>query len=104
MRGGGLGGGYLPGGLGKGGGFFFGRGGGDRRQRFEWMCGCTLLGADTEQADEVVVGPPDAMTAVRRMWESADLADWRRWVRWRVIRRGGLFAADRRPRRRELRV
>jgi putative endopeptidase len=43
------------------------------------------LGAATEQAAEVVVGQPDALTAFAALWESEDLEDWKRWLRWRVI-------------------
>ena len=34
----------------------------------------------------MVVRQPDYLTAFAALWESADLEDWKRWARWRLIR------------------
>jgi putative endopeptidase len=34
---------------------------------------------------ELVVRQPDYLTAFARLWGSADLEDWKRWARWRLI-------------------
>ena len=52
---------------------------------FDWAVWLHGLGASTEQAAEVVVSQPDALTAFAALWESEDLEDWKRWLRWRVI-------------------
>ncbi len=52
---------------------------------FDWAVWLHALGASDEQAAEVVVRQPDALTAFAALWESEDLEDWKRWLRWRVI-------------------
>ena len=52
---------------------------------FDWAVWLHGLGASTEQAAEVIVSQPDALTAFAALWESEDLEDWKRWLRWRVI-------------------
>ena len=52
---------------------------------FDWAVWLHGLGASAEQAAEVVVSQPDALTAFAALWESEDLEDWKRWLRWRVI-------------------
>ncbi len=52
---------------------------------FDWAIWLHGLGASTEDAAEVVVRQPDALTAFAALWEKADLEDWKRWLRWRVI-------------------
>jgi putative endopeptidase len=52
---------------------------------FDWAVWLHGLGGSTEQAAEVVVSQPDALTAFAALWESEDLEDWKRWLRWRVI-------------------
>ena len=43
------------------------------------------MGVTGEQAAEVVVRQPDALTTFAALWGSEDLEDWKRWLRWRVI-------------------
>jgi putative endopeptidase len=52
---------------------------------FDWTVWLHALGASDEHAAEVVVRQPDALTAFAALWESGDLEDWKRWLRWRVI-------------------
>jgi len=52
---------------------------------FDWAIWLHGLGAATDDAAEVVVRQPDALTAFAALWEKADLEDWKRWLRWRVI-------------------
>jgi len=52
---------------------------------FEWPVWFHALGATTHQAAEVVVRQPDALIAFASLWDSEDIEDWRRWLRWRVI-------------------
>jgi putative endopeptidase len=52
---------------------------------FDWPVWFHALGATGKQADEVVVRQPDALVAFASLWDSEDIEDWRRWLRWRVI-------------------
>jgi putative endopeptidase len=52
---------------------------------FDWALWLHGLGAAADDAAEVVVRQPDALTAFAALWEKADLEDWKRWLRWRVI-------------------
>jgi putative endopeptidase len=52
---------------------------------FDWAVWFHALGVSSEQAAEVVVRQPDALIAFASLWESEDIEDWRRWLRWRVI-------------------
>jgi putative endopeptidase len=52
---------------------------------FDWAVWFHALGVSSEQAAEVVVRQPDALVAFASLWESEDIEDWRRWLRWRVI-------------------
>ena len=52
---------------------------------FDWGVWLHALGATTEHAAEVVVRQPDALVAFASLWDSEDIEDWRRWLRWRVI-------------------
>jgi len=52
---------------------------------FDWAGWVTALGSSPEQAAEVVVRQPDALTAFAALWASEDLEDWKRWLRWRLI-------------------
>jgi putative endopeptidase len=52
---------------------------------FDWTVWLHALGASDEHAAEVVVRQPDALTAFAALWDSGDLEDWKRWLRWRVI-------------------
>ena len=52
---------------------------------FDWPVWFHALGATGKQAAEVVVRQPDALVAFASLWDSEDIEDWRRWLRWRVI-------------------
>jgi putative endopeptidase len=59
---------------------------------FDWIGWVTALGADPDAVAELVVRQPDYLTAFGGLWASADLSDWKRWARWRVIHsRAGLL-------------
>ena len=45
----------------------------------------SALGATPEAIAELVVRQPDYLTAFAELWGSADLEDWKRWARWRLI-------------------
>ena len=53
---------------------------------FNWAGWGAALGATSDAIAEIVVRQPDYLTAFARLWESADLEDWKRWARWRLIR------------------
>ena len=53
---------------------------------FDWAGVAARVGRHPdEQAAEVVVRQPDALTAFAALWDSEDIEDWKRWLRWRVI-------------------
>ena len=52
---------------------------------FDWAGWVAALGSSPEQAAEVVVRQPDALTVFAALWASEDLEDWKRWLRWRLI-------------------
>ncbi|WP_046321092.1 M13 family metallopeptidase [Mycobacterium sp. UM_Kg1] len=62
---------------------------------FDWAGWREALGAATGAADELVVRQPDFLTAFAALWDSAELADWQDWARWRVIHaRAGLLGDE----------
>ena len=61
------------------------------------------MGAGPETVAELVVRQPDYLTAFAALWASADLEDWKRWARWRLIH-ARAFLLTRRPGRRGLRL
>lgn len=52
---------------------------------FDWAGWICNLGSSPDSASEVVVRQPDYLTAFANLWSSADLEDWKRWARWRLI-------------------
>ena len=52
---------------------------------FDWAGWVSAVGATPEGVAELVVRQPDYLTAFARLWGSADLEDWKRWARWRLI-------------------
>ena len=52
---------------------------------FDWAGWVSALGTSQQQAAEVVVRQPDALTAFAALWASGDLEDWKWWLRWRLI-------------------
>jgi putative endopeptidase len=59
---------------------------------FDWAGWITAVGTTTEAVAELVVRQPDYLTAFAALWNSADLDDWKRWARWRLISsRAGLL-------------
>jgi putative endopeptidase len=62
---------------------------------FDWPVWLHGLGVTGEQAAEVVVRQPDALITFAALWDSQDIEDWRRWLRWRVISgRASLLSDD----------
>jgi putative endopeptidase len=62
---------------------------------FDWPVWLHALGVTGEQAAEVVVRQPDALITFAALWDSEDVEDWRRWLRWRVISgRASLLSDD----------
>ncbi|PQM46094.1 Neutral endopeptidase [Mycobacterium talmoniae] len=59
---------------------------------FDWAGWLTALGTSPDAVPELVVRQPDYLTAFAALWSGEDLADWKRWARWRVIHsRAGLL-------------
>jgi putative endopeptidase len=59
---------------------------------FDWSGWVTALGSTPDAAAELVVRQPDYLTAFAELWRSEDLADWRRWLSWKLIHaRAGLL-------------
>lgn len=52
---------------------------------FDWDGWVGALGATPAAVAELVVRQPDYLTAFAAAWADADLADWKRWARWRLI-------------------
>ncbi|BBY55646.1 M13 family metallopeptidase [Mycobacterium koreense] len=52
---------------------------------FGWDGWVRALGATPAAVAELVVRQPDYLTAFAAAWADADLADWKRWARWRLI-------------------
>ncbi|HEX7321711.1 MAG TPA: M13 family metallopeptidase [Mycobacterium sp.] len=62
---------------------------------FDWAGWVSGLGVTPDGPDspaELVVRQPDYLSAFAALWAAVDLADWRLWLRWRVIHaRAGLL-------------
>ena len=52
---------------------------------FDWVGWVSALGATPAGVAELIVRQPDYLTAFAELWGSADLEDWKRWARWRLI-------------------
>ncbi|MBI3214893.1 MAG: M13 family metallopeptidase [Mycobacterium sp.] len=52
---------------------------------FDWAGWLAALGSSPEQAAELVVRQPDYLVAFAELWSGVELADWQRWLRWRLI-------------------
>ncbi|KWX66061.1 M13 family metallopeptidase [Mycobacterium sp. NAZ190054] len=61
---------------------------------FDWAGWLSGLGASSEQAAEVVVRQPDFLTAFAGLWSGETLADWKNWLRWRVIHARAFLLTD----------
>jgi putative endopeptidase len=62
---------------------------------FDWTGWLTALGTGPDAVAEVVIRQPDVLTAFAAQWASADLDDWKRWLRWHLIgARAGLLTDD----------
>lgn len=61
---------------------------------FNWSGWVGALGADAQQAAELVVRQPDYLTAFAELWASEDLEDWKAWLRWRVIHARAFLLTD----------
>jgi putative endopeptidase len=59
---------------------------------FDWSAWVSALGSTPAAASELVVRQPDYLTAFAQLWRSEDLADWKRWLSWKLIHaRAGLL-------------
>ncbi|OBI32160.1 M13 family metallopeptidase [Mycobacterium sp. E2238] len=61
---------------------------------FDWTGWVDALGATPEEFAETIVRQPDYLTAFAALWSSADLADWKDWARWRLIRARASWLTD----------
>ena len=61
---------------------------------FDWAGWIGALGASPQTAPELVVRQPDYLTAFAALWSAADLDDWRRWARWRLIHARAAMLTD----------
>ncbi|GAA4532279.1 M13 family metallopeptidase [Mycobacterium paraffinicum] len=61
---------------------------------FDWTGWVSALGATPQYFAETIVRQPDYLTAFAALWSGADLADWKDWARWRVIRARASWLTD----------
>jgi len=61
---------------------------------FDWAGWMGAMGASPETVAELVVRQPDYLTAFAALWASADLEDWKRWARWRLIHARAFLLTD----------
>jgi putative endopeptidase len=61
---------------------------------FDWTRWVTALGSTPEALAELVVRQPDYLTGFAALWNGEDLADWKRWARWRLIRARAPWLTD----------
>ena len=61
---------------------------------FDWAGWVSALGSTPDAFAEVIVRQPDYLTAFAALWNDADLADWKLWARWRVIRSRASMLTD----------
>lgn len=52
---------------------------------FDWTGWLAALGIAADAAAELIVRQPDYLAGFADLWTSADLDDWKRWARWRLI-------------------
>ncbi|OBB66454.1 M13 family metallopeptidase [Mycobacterium sp. 852014-50255_SCH5639931] len=61
---------------------------------FDWAGWVNALGATPQDFAETIVRQPDYLTAFADLWSGADLADWKDWARWRLIRARASWLTD----------
>ena len=61
---------------------------------FDWSGWVTALGSSPDTAAELVVRQPDYLTAFAALWAGEDIADWKAWLRWRVIHARAFLLTD----------
>jgi putative endopeptidase len=64
---------------------------------FDWAGWVSALGITPEKVAEVVVRQPDYLTAFAAAWSGEagfDLADWKVWLRWRLIKARAALLTD----------
>lgn len=61
---------------------------------FDWTGWIAALGGTVDTVSEVVVRQPDYLTAFGELWRDEDVADWKRWARWRLIRARAAWLTD----------
>ena len=66
----------------------------DEAPGFDWSGWVTALGSSPDTAAELVVRQPDYLTAFAALWAGEDIADWKAWLRWRVIHARAFLLTD----------
>ena len=65
---------------------------------FDWAGWVAALGTDFSGdrglPAELVVRQPDYLTAFAALWATADIEDWKRWARWRLIHARAFLLTD----------
>lgn len=61
---------------------------------FDWAGWSHALGGTPHDLAEVIVRQPDYLTAFAALWAGGDLADWKDWARWRLIRARASWLTD----------
>jgi putative endopeptidase len=61
---------------------------------FDWSGWANALGATPQDFAEIIVRQPDYLIAFAALWSAADLADWKNWARWRLIRARASWLTD----------
>ncbi|BBZ73007.1 M13 family metallopeptidase [Mycobacterium paraseoulense] len=61
---------------------------------FDWAGWAHALGGTPRDLAEVIVRQPDYLTAFAALWAGGDLADWKDWARWRLIRARASWLTD----------
>ncbi|WP_371287040.1 M13 family metallopeptidase [Mycobacterium sp. PS03-16] len=61
---------------------------------FDWAGWVGALGATEDKVAELVVRQPDYLTAFAAAWTAESLADWKSWVRWRLIHARAFLLTD----------
>jgi putative endopeptidase len=61
---------------------------------FDWAGWAAALGTTPDQVAEVVVRQPNYLTEFAAAWSAGDLEDWKRWLRWRLIKSRAFLLTD----------
>lgn len=61
---------------------------------FDWTGWAHALGGTPQGFAELIVRQPDYLTAFADLWATGELADWKDWARWRLIRSRASWLTD----------